>query len=178
MPEGSTGSSRRAALKAGVGVGVGLLAWSGPTITSLGGTPAYAAGCTFVIRISLTGGCRNSDQESSCTPGTMAYHTLDPNVSLPPGFSIGPIIPEGTCCGTFTSTLTFPANLTCTVTIRFNQPPNCAGPQIGNPLSFTSSTGTLAVLFGCPQIIPFPSNGQYQISLACNSSDAPPGCLT
>ena len=36
------GLSRRNALKAGVAVGVGAIAWSGPTITSLGGTPVYA----------------------------------------------------------------------------------------------------------------------------------------
>ena len=93
-PESPSGSSRRAALKAGVGVGVGLIAWSGPTITSLGGTPAYAAGCTFVIRIDLSGGCRNTDQRVGCLFG---YHTTQPRRAAG-GFSLANVIPEGTCC--------------------------------------------------------------------------------
>ena len=49
-PAGDAGAlSRRTALKAGVAAGVGAVAWSGMSITSLGGTPAYAAGCTGVI---------------------------------------------------------------------------------------------------------------------------------
>ena len=66
-PDSPSGSSRRAALKAGVGVGVGLIAWSGPTITSLGGTPAYAAGCTFVQQFTLAD-CRNTTSRRSCQP--------------------------------------------------------------------------------------------------------------
>ena len=89
-PDSPSGSSRRAALKAGVGVGVGLVAWSGPTITSLGGTPAYALGCTFVVRVNLSEGCRNTDQ--GCTARSR-YHSLDVS-GLPTGYSISNPIGE------------------------------------------------------------------------------------
>ena len=39
----NAGTSRRAALKAGVAAGIGLAAWTGPAITSIGGTQAYTA---------------------------------------------------------------------------------------------------------------------------------------
>ena len=69
----SSGLSRRNALKAGAAAGVGAIVWSGVSITSLGGTPAYGlAGCTGVINLDLGGGCRNTDQGngSDCTPTT------------------------------------------------------------------------------------------------------------
>ena len=98
-PEQKNGTSRRAALKAGVGIGVGLVAWSGPTITSLGGTPAYAQGCTFVVRVNLSGGCRNTDQSSGCPAGQpFRYHTLV-SAGLPAGYAVTNPIAEGTCCG-------------------------------------------------------------------------------
>src|SRR5262249_25944993 len=36
------------------------------TITSLGGTPAYALACTNVVQLDLLGGCRNTDTNSPC----------------------------------------------------------------------------------------------------------------
>ena len=175
-PESPSGSSRRAALKAGVGVGVGLIAWSGPTITSLGGTPAYAAGCTFIVRVNLSGGCRNTDQQSGCLFG---YHTIDTS-TLPAGYAISPIIPEGTCCtASFDSTLTFPAGITCTVVIRFHGPPQCSPESFITALVYgPESDGSLVVSFDCPPVNPFPSNGQYTINLTCATTGAPPGCLT
>jgi len=87
----SSGLSRRNALKAGVAVGVGVAAWSGVSITSLGGTPAYAQGCTGVIVVDLSAGCRNTDQgaASNCTTGTYGYHPLK-DTGLPTGFGSGP----------------------------------------------------------------------------------------
>ena len=42
----SAGMDRRSVLKAAVAAGVGVAVWSSPSITSIGGTPAYAYMCT------------------------------------------------------------------------------------------------------------------------------------
>ena len=109
------GATRRAAVKAGVGAGVGLLAWSGPTVTSLGGTPAYAAGCTFATRTNISGGCRNLDYGGG-PECDFRYHAIVFS-TLPPGYEIANPIIEGSCCGTFTSTLVFPENVSCVVRV-------------------------------------------------------------
>jgi hypothetical protein len=173
----SRSSSRRTALKAGVGVGVGLLAWSGPTITSLGGTPAYAVGCTFATNVNLTGGCRNTDQAECGGDGsTIAYHPITP--TLPPGYSVSTNIGNQFCNGVAgpTVTVTYPAGITCTVTMRIAQPPACTrtletfvfGPDSTSPLVFTlpnaAQTGVL------------PSNSQYQLTLQCVTTGAQ-GCF-
>jgi hypothetical protein len=112
--------SRRNALKAGVAVGVGAAAWSGATITSLGGTPAFAGtGCTGVIHVDLSGGCRNTDQGVPCPGGgDFRYHTLN-TVSSP--FSLANNPAEGTCCDAVTPqpvlSWTTP-NVTCVVHIQ------------------------------------------------------------
>src|SRR5205823_8661126 len=100
----------------GVAVGVGAAAWSGATITSLGGTPAFGvAGCTGVIHLDLSGGCQNTDQSSGCSPGgEFRFHTLH-NVSAP--FSLANNPAEGTCCQTVAANKPVfswtTANLTC-----------------------------------------------------------------
>ncbi len=168
----SGASSRRTALKVGVGAGVGLVAWSGPTITSLGGTPAYAQGCTFVINIDLAGGCRNTTNLSGCDFG---FQPLEP--VLPPGFSIAPQIPNNNCCAdNFQSTFTFPEGLTCTVRIVFRAPPQCSGPIIGSLVFGPKSDGSLTVTFGCLPADP-PSNTQYTITATCVTTGAPAACL-
>ena len=45
-PIRSPGINRRNLLKGAAAAGVGVVAWSSPSITSIGGTPAYAAVCT------------------------------------------------------------------------------------------------------------------------------------
>lgn len=164
---GGGGLSRRTALKAGVAAGVGAVAWTGPTISSLGGTPAYAMACTVgsVCNIDLGGGCRNTDQGSGADFG---YHSLE-LAGLPPGFSVTNPIPEGTACGVHTSTLNFPAGFTCTVEILFDGPPSCSNRGGGSRglLTQTSSTGTLDIFFDC--VTPtFNSNTQYQIIATCS----------
>ena len=66
-PEEKSGLSRRNALKAGVAVGVGAVAWSGVSITSLGGTPAYAQAVTGII----------IDRTQS--PRAMPQHSIEAN---------------------------------------------------------------------------------------------------
>ena len=167
------GASRRAALKAGVGVGVGLVAWSGPTITSLGGTPAYALGCTFVVRINLSGGCSNID-----SGGGLRFRVPPARrqrVSRPATASPTPSL-SGVCCGTVVSTLTFPEGFTCVATIRFNGPPNCTGPLVGLLRFGPESDGSLDISFDCLSTVP-PANTQYQVIVTCNTTNAPLECL-
>ena len=113
---GKRSISRRTALKAGVAGGVGLAAWSGATITSLGGTPAYALSSTQIINLDITAGCRNIDNSSTAL---WRYHPVSP--SLPSGFTIT-TISNGTDCGVTNAVLTWDSshpNLTCTLTISF-----------------------------------------------------------
>jgi len=173
--ETRSGVSRRAALKAGVGVGVGVAAWTGPTITSFGATPAYAAGCTFVVNIELQG-CRNTDQRSCADFG---YHTLK-DTGLPTGYSLLNNVPEGTCCTeNFTPVLHFPDGIECAVSIKFNLPPQCSNASQGELLYGPSSDGEagLPIVLAC--ITPaFPSQTQYQIVAKCTTEGAPAECIT
>jgi hypothetical protein len=181
--------SRRNALKAGVAVGVGTLAWSGATITSLGGTPAYAvAGCTGVINIDLSGGCRNTDQgsASNCTTGTYGWHPLNPP-NLPSGFQVGtsahPNIPEHTCCDlNYQVEFLFPTNLQCNVVILgFANNGDCGKgtPVEEGPFPGTvtcNGPGSLLINFKC--FPGFSSSTHYTIAAKCNSIGAPQGCIT
>lgn len=172
---GSGGVSRRSALKMGVGAGVGLAAWSGVTITSLGGTPAYAAGCTFVVVIDLSGGCRNTDQASGAQFG---YHTLKTD-NLPDGYAIVNNIPEGTACNAgHVSQLTFPDGITCAVTIQFAGPPNCSRGGRGSFTYGPESDGELDIEFVCLNDPTFNPNTQYTIIATCNTTGAPVECLS
>ncbi len=167
----SKGVSRRAALRAGAAAGIGVAAWSGATITSLGGTPAYAVGCTFVVRITLEG-CRNTDQ-GSCA-GDFRYHPLTSNVA---GYTLTNNVPNGTCClDNWITTLNFPTpGITCKAEIRFALPPQCTGtPQGTFPLG-TSSDGSLEMVLTCPTVIP--SSAQYSIVAVCTTTGAPESCF-
>lgn len=168
------GVSRRAALKAGVGLGVGAIAWSGPTITSLGATPAYAAGCTFVVNIDLSGGCRNTDNQSGCDFG---YHTLK-DTGLPSGYSLTNNVPEGTCCSqNWTPVLHFPAGITCAAKVEFRGPGQCLGDLRGTLQYGPESDGDLDIVLKCLPYDPA-SNTQYTIVAKCATTGAPVGCLT
>jgi hypothetical protein len=173
--------SRRTALRTGAAVGVGLAAWSssGASITSLGGTPAYAAGCTFTTHLNLGSPCRNTDQGNCSAP--FRYHTLS-LISPPAGFSLSNPVAEGTCCDQVTPSpvLTFPAHLTCKVTVLFGTTGNCI-PITGATFTYTStstsSPGTLTIPLSCYGGSGYPSNTFYTITAACVSSNAPPECL-
>ncbi len=170
----SKGVSRRAALRAGAAAGIGVAAWSGASITSLGGTPAYAVGCTFVIRITLEG-CRNTDQ-GNCA-GNFRYHPLTSDVT---GYTLSNNVPNGTCClDNWVTTLNFPTpGITCKAEIRFREPPNCTGTAHGTfPLGPEegSSDGSLEMVLECPTVIP--SNSQYSIVATCTTTGAPEECF-
>jgi hypothetical protein len=169
-PEEKSGLSRRNALKAGVAVGVGTVAWSGMTITSLGGTPAYAAGCTFIHQIDLLGGCRNTDSSSPCpvnAPAMFAFRFHDALKQNPAaGFTVenadgpGTIADPGICCDGNTPGSKLPIfkwtdpNLTCQVFTQF-WTKNCNSgvvfQSLGSPSAPTNS-GAITIQLQCPTI--------------------------
>jgi len=178
--EGNAGFSRRNALKAGVAAGVGVAAWSGATITSLGGTPAYAVNCTTVVKIDLSGGCRNTDQGTPCPSGDpFRFHPLK-DVNLPDGFDVTNNIAEGACCNVPSGSdpiFTFPAGLTCTVFLTFANPPSCATlQQPAIQLAPPDSDGELTINLQCGPL-PINPNTQYTIFAQCATTGADPSCL-
>lgn len=117
-PEATKGGlTRRNALKAGVAVGVGAAAWSGVSITSLGGTPAYAAGCTGFETFALNK-CDSTDSSSSAQfryQGMQATGDPDFFVQNPPPST-------GTDCDKFAALnveFVFPAGYECRIVTRF-----------------------------------------------------------
>jgi hypothetical protein len=198
---GSSGLSRRNALKAGVAVGVGAAAWSGASITSLGGTPAYAttAGCTGIINVQIGSNCDNTDLTSTCTGGQFAYQHLGVTVT---GFGIKNDFTNQTCCdvaATMKPALTWTQpNLQCTthVEIWHHQPPCIAGgpagsllasgvvgPVVGGPGG--SPPGGATIDTECfqftrpiPPGIAFPDGSIFtNIYAKCNTVGAPSNCL-
>lgn len=141
--ESMKGVSRRAALKAGVGAGVGLAAWTGPTITSLGGTPAYAQGGSPVI-IELGGGCANVPQDHD--PHSYQLNSLQ---SVP----LYDITPSGKQpCGT-QFTFSHPSNQTCTITIGIssgNSECNAGNYDIASATFSTVALGDTSIVFTAP----------------------------
>lgn len=170
--------SRRTALKAGVAGGVGLVAWSGATITSLGGTPAYASGCTNVVKVDLSGGCRNTDQGTPCPGGgAYRYHPLN-STGFPAGYSISNNVAEGTCCDLNSAPLLhFPAGITCAGVITFSTG-NCSAvvQQIPFGPSSDGSAG-LAVPLDC-YTGGAPSGSKYFITAKCATTGAPTSCIS
>ena len=117
--------SRRHALKAGVGVGVAAAAWTGPSITSLGATPAYASGCTFAVEI-VVASDRNTDQRSDCNlalGGGLGYHEVATLSNLPSGYENTPSGWNAGVCSTtldpYKMTLTYPSGLHCAIEVEF-----------------------------------------------------------
>lgn len=113
--------SRRRALQAGVGAGVGLVAWTGPTITSLRGTPAYAAVCSnFTFSLAVTD--MSTNQSSGCD--TFTYNNSPPIQVKASGY--GWDLPGGgnfQCADTPGTAyhFTFPTTDTCKVTIMVHR---------------------------------------------------------
>lgn len=119
------GLSRRRALQAGVGAGIGLVAWSGATITSMGGTPAYAEACTnFTLNLAFVD--MSTNQSSGCA--SFSYNNSPPIQVKAPGNGPNPYgwtVPGG---GNFKCAdtpgcyqLTFPANETCKVEVKVHR---------------------------------------------------------
>lgn len=105
--------TRRNALKAGVGIGVGAVAWSGASITSLGGTPAYAAVCTNFI-VNETASDRNTNQGGGANCSPFRYQD-DSGISFPSNaYSWNWVVQM---CPGEQVTFNFPADSYCVVTV-------------------------------------------------------------
>jgi hypothetical protein len=193
------GISRRAALRAGVATGVGVAAWSGVTITSLGGTPAYAAACTNAAIFTLAN-CRNTDQ-GKCSGSShidlLAYHPLDTPFPPGSGFSLSnQVTGEGICCNQYPSPQLNPVfnfdntKYTCLVRFKiYSSNSNCtANGTAGLDYNFVypaggtpDATGHIEIHLECP-----PQQGQaggknmandfWSIIVICNSLAAPDSC--
>jgi hypothetical protein len=198
-----SGISRRRALQAGIGAGIGAVAWSGATITSMGGTPAYAAQCTFVVSFFLEND-RNTDQSDECTSlevyGEFGYHPLNlnhtnqnPKGPLPPDFNVTQLVATPRLCNDEQrcATLTFPSTLTCSVTVRVHDPGDFAspGPWYYNgattgvsPLNFCLPTYTeVQAYVATPPVTKpaqFGSQARYSIEVRCLTTGADPACFT
>ena len=184
--ERRSGVSRRAALKAGVAAGVGVAAWSGASITSLGGTPAYAEGCTGAIPpidLNSTNDCRNVDDRNECA---YAYHELKSAITVPGypagSFYINPNIGEGTCCGTLaTATFHFPTpGLTCSVRIEiYDGVPSCAAGTAPKLSSTFGPSSNGAVVIGFPCLLPHVPGDKYRVRAQCKTGGVgDPSCWT
>jgi len=182
------GMSRRAALRAGVAVGVGAAVWSGVSITSLGGTPAYAVGCTGARTFTINK-CDSADSRS----GTQfAYQgmqaTGDPNffVSNPPPST-------GTDCEDFAALNTafvFPTGFECRLVVRFFNGGKsvCAAfpdkgvththylPVDGSPNTF-DQTSPLEIDLACYEADIGGNNWFYSIEAQCRTIGSPPDCV-
>jgi len=143
-----SGISRRRALQAGVAGGVGLIAWSGASITSLGGTPAYAAGCTnFTLNFSVTD--MSTNQSSGCA--TFTYNNSPPldvkvknyEFNVPNGGNFA--CADAPACFSFTH----PADETCTITIRVHRN-HYADTTVIFGATTTSTSGTTPTPFCLP----------------------------
>jgi len=183
----SDGTSRRNVLKAGVAVGVGAVAWSGPTITSLGGTPAYAAVCTqpATIEIDITS---DTNTNASCTVNGFTYLTFQDNLKVgdkPAWLDLTNF--SGHCASTPGSvTWVAPEGLKCQLQIRIynNNAINLTGTLAPNPPSTTwisKQTVSPAVIPTVSKLQPNPdpnanlivsANGRYGVALVCVPIDA------
>ena len=183
--EGKRGLSRRAALKAGVAVGVGAVAWSGASITSLGGTPAYAITVSGITKIDLNAGCRNTDQATNCLiTQPFRYHTLNA-AALPPGFCLANNPGEGTCCGAANppelrwDTTVVPSSLRCEIVIDSyvgQQACKDLNTTLRNACGYTiSASGTTCVNSIMPcNAAGIDPNTFYTIYALCATSGTPP----
>ncbi len=189
------GISRRNALRAGAAVGVGAVAWSGVSITSLGGTPAYAEGCTFKSTFTLAN-CRNTDQGKCDEPpppshiDLLAYHPLD-TAGLPNGYTLDQTISnDGVCCDSVTNPVfTFPTTVKCLVHFTIYNGNDCTStgdvnydfvyPTDGTP----TDSGSITIDLGCPpqggtSTGESMSNDFWSIVVVCNSKAAPDSCYS
>lgn len=170
--------SRRNALKAAVGVGVGAVAWSGPQITAFGATPAYAEACTFAVFFELTPD-RNTDQTTNCT--YWRYHELRVPDEFRDRFTLTPEIPgdPGVCSDEappFKLCYDADENLDCFVRVLiYNQ--NGQGGVNADGIVYDEVTGETTPSDADPECIDFTlpsglgldynSSARYSITVSC-----------
>jgi len=169
---------RRGVLKGAVAAGVGVAAWSVPSITSLGGTPVYAAVCTSPV-FSYEAGGRNT----SCggCDGKVSYKPWSTNqcVGTPfPGTATlvtsggTPVGNSGVCSdNAFVSVSGVPANQSCVVRVIVRLG-NCTGTfQISDVSAPFNSNATVALpTISCATFTS--SNIFTQIQVVCSAQTA------
>ncbi len=179
------GLSRRRALQAGVGAGVGLVAWSGATITSIHGTPAYAAVCTqFTYQFESTD--MSTNQSSGCA--TFSYNNSPPlavkagayDWTVPGGGNFACADSAANCY-----TFTFPATDKCRLTIKVHKNKYRDSTVVfGKTTDVTSDDGVLEF---CLPSAPFsaefmalfnasPANTFWSVFITCISENSGSGC--
>ena len=80
---------RRSMLKGAAAVGVGVAAWSAPSITSMGGTPVYAGACTGGKTTTKIGG-RNTNCSCGNNPKSVGYFA--PETSACAGTKVSTVV--------------------------------------------------------------------------------------
>lgn len=155
IPGGRSSLDRRRLLKGAAAAGVGVAAWSVPSITSLGGTPVYADVCTvgfttyhLNVRNTDCGGCTGSVRVKDWTTSQCQAFNYPPGAYLANGNCNGqpgalPIPESGVCPSPGTGGVCVggvPTGQTCVLRIIL-QENNCAGTAIRAQNSAPFTTG-------------------------------------
>jgi hypothetical protein len=180
-PDG-TGLDRRKLLKGAVAAGVGVAAWSTPSISALGGTPAYASSCTagfttYVLNVRNTdcgpcpnGGIRYKDWTTNQCPidnypfsAALANSNCSNNVP-----SAGVCHPSaGVCVGGT------PAGQTCVLRAIVQQN-NCDGTILRSAVSAQFTGGPRFVQLPFVSCTGIPGSLFARIEILCSTE---PECL-
>ena len=98
---------RRSILKGAAAVGVGVAAWSAPSITSMGGTPVYAGACTGGKTTTKIGG-RNTNCACGNNPKSVGFFA--PETSACAGTRVSTVIfSDGPGCVEVSNSFVCPA---------------------------------------------------------------------
>jgi hypothetical protein len=189
-----SGTSRRTALKAGVAAGVGVVAWSVPSITSIGGTPVYAAGCTFVTYFKLAN-CRNTTQGGrnagqGVSLGPWSYQPFDEFSGLTYTYTKNvnganvPFNVQNTCCSENIKVVVGHPGLECKATVAIfpgngecTAGTNATKSKIYPDPPGSSSLNQTTVFLDCLGLSSVVSQSRYSVTLACNTPGSDPSCL-
>lgn len=185
IEDGTGGVDRRMLLKGAIATGVGVAAWSVPSITSLGGTPAYAAVCTVGFT-TYNLNVRNTDC-GPCAGDAVRYKPWTtnqcPTDNYSPGAALaskrcgGPTGGDGVCppdAGVCVGGV--PTGQVCKLRVIIQQG-NCGDPPIRSALSASFTTATFvplpAVVCGpLPDGTNLPGNIFARIQIVCSTQEA------
>lgn len=164
---------RRGVLKGAVAAGVGVAAWSTPSITSIGGTPVYAAACTSPV-FYYEAGSRNTDC-GGCT-GSIRYKQWDTSQCSGTPFpgtatlttSTGGAPPQAGLCppNAYVTVTGAPASQYCVVRVAVYLG-NCSGTFItgGSTPPFSGGGGTVPL----PPVNCSPPNNKFlRVQVVCS----------
>jgi hypothetical protein len=149
------GLTRRNLIKSAAAAGVGVAAWSAPSIRTLGTTPAFAAVCTTPIQY-FTSGERNVDC-GQCSDGNdkfLSYHSpitdffIGQTGSGTPAAGFSLTITDSSPCSDHpvaATLVTNPDDLVCEICVILNPavvPTECSAPTSNNSV-FIPQTDSL-----------------------------------